>query len=145
MDISKTIAEMKKRPDFNDKVGMILIHNGTVRSWSRNDRQQVGALETTVDFEKIERLRQEYLEWPGIYDIIVEARSGRFAPGDDLLFIIVAGDLRENIKPVLAELLDRIKAEAVRKKRFFCSTFPPASAHGQPTKEPFYDFSRNAY
>jgi molybdopterin synthase catalytic subunit len=119
MDISKTIAEMKKRPDFNEKVGMILIHNGTVRSWSRNDRQQVGMLETTVDFEKIERLRQEYLEWPGIYDIIVETRSGHFAPGDDLLFIIVAGDLRENIKPVLAELLDRIKAEAVRKKEIF--------------------------
>ncbi len=119
MDISKTIAEMKKRPDFNEKVGMILIHNGTVRSWSRNDRQQVSMLETTVDFEKIDRLRQEYLEWPGIYDIIVEARSGRFAPGDDLLFIIVAGDLRENIKPVLAELLDRIKAEAVRKKEIF--------------------------
>ena len=118
MDISKTIAEMKKRPDFNEKVGMILIHNGTVRSWSRNDRQQVGMLETTVDFEKIESLRQEYLEWPGIYDIIIEARSGCFLPGDDLLFIIVAGDIRENIKPVLAELLDRIKAEAVIKQEF---------------------------
>jgi molybdopterin synthase catalytic subunit len=107
---------MKKRPDFREKVGMILIHNGTVRSWSRHDRQQVTALETGVDFEKIERLRPEYLEWPGIYDIIVEARSGRFVPGDDLLFIVVAGDVRENIKPVLAELLDRIKTEAISKK-----------------------------
>lgn len=116
MDISKTIAAMKKRPDFIEKVGMILIHNGTVRSWSRNDRNQVTELETDVDFEKIESLRQEYLERPGIYDIIIEARSGRFVPGDDLLFIIVAGDIRENIKPVLADLLDRIKAEAIQKK-----------------------------
>lgn len=116
MDISKTIAEMKKRADFTDKVGMILIHNGTVRSWSRSDRQQVTELETMVDQERIEQLRQEYRKRPGIYDIMVEAHSGRFAPGDDLLFIIVAGDLRENIKPVLAELLDRIKAEAVSKK-----------------------------
>jgi len=116
MDISATIANLKKRHDFNDKVGMILIHNGTVRSWSRHDRQQVTALETTVDQGKIARLRQEYLERPGIYEIIVEASSGRFSPGDDLLFIIVAGDIRENIKPVLAELLDRIKAEAVNKK-----------------------------
>jgi len=115
MDISKTIADLKKRPDFNDKVGMILIHNGTVRNWSRKDHQQVTSLETTVDQGKIERLRQEYLEQQGIYDIIVEARSGRFAPGDDLLFILVAGDLRENVKPVLAGLLDRIKAEAVSK------------------------------
>lgn len=116
MDISQTIATMKKRPDFSKKVGMVLIHNGTVRAWSRADHQQVTALETSVDQAKIERLRQEYLERPGIYDIIVEAKSGRFLPGDDLLFIIVAGDIREHIKPVLAELLDRIKAEAISKK-----------------------------
>jgi molybdopterin synthase catalytic subunit len=116
MDISQTIAEMKKRPDFSDKVGMILVHNGTVRSWSRTDRQEVTALETVVDYDHIERLRQEYLMWPGIYDILIEAHSGRFLPGDDLLFILVAGDIRENIKPVLAELLDRVKAEAVTKK-----------------------------
>ncbi|ADW18940.1 molybdopterin biosynthesis MoaE protein [Desulfobulbus propionicus DSM 2032] len=116
MDISKTIETMKKRHDFNDKVGMILIHNGTVRNWSRNGHQDVIALETTVHHEKLEQLRKEYLERPGIYDIIIEARSGRFLPGDDLLFIIVAGDIREHIKPVLAELLDRIKAEAVTKK-----------------------------
>jgi molybdopterin synthase catalytic subunit len=115
MDISKTIATMKQRPDFNDKVGMILIHNGTVRSWSRKDRQEVSALETVVDHQKIDALRSEYLQRPGIYEIVVEAKSGRFLPGDDLLFIIVAGDIRENIKPVLAELLDRIKAEAVSK------------------------------
>ncbi|MGD9947923.1 MAG: molybdenum cofactor biosynthesis protein MoaE [Desulfobulbus sp.] len=116
MDISKTIAEMKIRPDFTDNVGMILIHNGTVRGWSRGDHSDVVGLEVTVDIGKVEQLRQEYLERPGIYDIIVEAHSGTFLPGDDLLFIIVAGDIRENIKPVLAELLDRIKAEAISKK-----------------------------
>lgn len=116
MDISKTIAEMKKRPDFTDNVGMILIHNGTVRSWSRGDHADVAELETNVDAQKVEQLRQEYLERPGIYDIIIEARSGRYLPGDDLLFIIVAGDIRENIKPVLSDLLDRIKAEAISKK-----------------------------
>lgn len=115
MDISKTIAELKKRPDFNENVGMILIHNGTVRQWSRQDRQTVTALETVVDQDKIDRLRHEFLEHPGIYEIIVEAHSGRFVPGDDLLFILVAGDIRENIKPVLADLLDRIKSEAIRK------------------------------
>nr|WP_320011417.1 molybdenum cofactor biosynthesis protein MoaE [uncultured Desulfobulbus sp.] len=116
MDISKTIAEMKKRPDFTENVGMILIHNGTVRAWSRGDHADVLGLETTVDDEKVEQLRQEYLERPGIYDIIIETHSGTFKPGDDLLFIIVAGDIRENIKPVLADLLDRVKAEAVTKK-----------------------------
>jgi len=116
MDISQTITELKKRPDFTDHVGMILIHNGTVRNWSRRDHGRVTALETKVDEALVEKLRQEYKQKPGIYEIIIETRSGRFQPGDDLLFIIVAGDLRENIKPVLSELLDRVKAEAISKK-----------------------------
>lgn len=119
MDISKTIQELKNRPEFIDNVGMILIHNGVVRNWSRKDRAEVSALEVTPDYEKIEALKQEYLQHKGIFDIIVKAYSGTFQPGDDLLYIIVAGDIRENIKPVLAELLDRIKSEAVTKKEIF--------------------------
>lgn len=116
MDISKRIAEMKKQPGFQDKVGMILVHNGVVRNWSRRDRSRVTALEVTPDFDRIEAIRQELLQQDGIFDIVVEAKGGRFQPGDDLLFLIVAGDIREHIKPVLAELLDRIKAEAIVKR-----------------------------
>lgn len=119
MDITKAIQELKQRPEFTDNVGMILIHNGVVRNWSRKDKAQVSALEVTPDFEKIEALRQEYLKSEGIFDIIIHAFSGTFQPGDDLLYIIVAGDIRENIKPVLADLLDRVKAEAVTKKEIF--------------------------
>ncbi len=116
MDITKTIKELKQRQDFTDNVGMILIHNGVVRNWSRKDRAKVTALEVTPDYDKIEEIRQEFLKKEGIFDIIVEAYTGTFQPGDDLLHIIVAGDIRENIKPVLADILDRIKAEAVNKK-----------------------------
>jgi len=116
MDISQAIKKLKSKPDFTDNVGMILIHNGVVRSWSRADRAKVTALEVTPNYEKIEAIRQEYLQHEGIFDIIIEAFSGTFQPGDDLLYIIVAGDVRENIKPVLSDLLDRVKAEAVSKK-----------------------------
>lgn len=116
MDISKRIAEMKQHPDFIEKVGMVLVHNGVVRAWSRKDKKQVAFLEVAPDHEKIESIRQEFLKKPGIFDIVVEAKEGRFQPGDDLLYIIVAGDLRENVKPVLSDILDRVKAEAVSKK-----------------------------
>lgn len=119
MDISQAIQKLKERPGFNDNVGMILIHNGVVRNWSRKDHQEVCALEVTPDLNKIEAIRQEYMKAEGIYEIIVEAKSGKFQPGDDLLFIIVAGDVREHIKPVLADLLDRIKSEAITKKEIF--------------------------
>ena len=41
MDITRTIADMKKEPEFADHVGMILTHNGVVRGWSRKDRSAV--------------------------------------------------------------------------------------------------------
>ncbi len=116
MDISKTIADLKARPDFSDNVGMILVHNGTVRGWSREDRSSVTAIEVKADADQITVLREEFLQFPGIYDIVIEAQSGLLKPGDDLLFIVVAGDIREHVKPVLADLLDRVKSEAVSKK-----------------------------
>ena len=119
MDISKTIAEMKKNPAFQENVGMILIHNGVVRNWSRKDKAEVTALHVKPDYDKVEAIRQDFLKRDGIYDIVIDAREGEFVPGDDLLFMIVAGDIRENIKPVMAELLDRIKAEAVTKKEIY--------------------------
>ena len=116
MDITKTLAQLKQDPGFKENVGMVLIHNGVVRGWSRKDHSGVSSIDVTPDLDRIESLRQEYEQKPGIYKVLVEAKSGRLQPGDDLLFIIVAGDIRENVKPVLAELLDRIRAEAVTKK-----------------------------
>jgi len=60
MDISKTIGELKARPDFNDNVGMILVHNGTVRGWSRKDRSTVTSIEVKADTDRIVALREEF-------------------------------------------------------------------------------------
>ncbi len=116
MDISKTIAELKKDPEFARNVGMVLVHNGIVRGWSRTDRSEVEGVEVEVDAAAVEKIRAETERMEGIYKVVVEARSGRLNVGDDLLFLLVAGDIRENVKPALASILDRIKAEAVTKR-----------------------------
>ncbi len=115
MDINRTLAELKKDPEFSKNVGMVLIHNGVVRGWSRGDRSEVTAVEVKADHARVEALCREYEQKPGIYKVMAQACEGKLYPGDDLLFIIVAGALREDVKPVLAELLDRIKDEAVSK------------------------------
>jgi molybdopterin synthase catalytic subunit len=115
MDINKAIAELKSDPEFSNKVGMMLIHNGVVRGWSRGDGKEVTAVEVKADHARIAALCREYEQRPGIFRVLAEACEGKLYPGDDLLFIIVAGALREDVKPVLAELLDRIKDEAVTK------------------------------
>ena len=119
MDLNKTLAELKKEPGFTDNVGMTLIHNGTVRAWSRKDKQNVVAVKVTPDHDKIAAICKEMEQEEGIFRIIAHACSGELVPGDDLLFLIVAGDIRENVKSTFATLLDRIKAEAVTKQEVY--------------------------
>jgi len=119
MDINKAIADLKKEPGFADNVGMLLVHNGVVRGWSRSDRSEVVGIEITPDYEKMEEIRKEIEAREGIFRAVCHANSGAMKPGDDVLFLIVAGDIRENVKPALADLLDRVKAEAVTKKEIF--------------------------
>ncbi len=115
MDISKTIAEMKKQPGFTEKVGMLLVHNGVVRAVSRHGGTPVERLEVCPDQSKIDTICRELSAKPGIFAVTALAKSGTFNPGDDLLFIIVAGDIRENVLPTLSEALNRIKSEAITK------------------------------
>lgn len=115
MDISKAIAELKKEPGFTDNVGMILVHNGVVRGWSRGDHADVSEITINADHDKIERIRAEIEARPGIFRVVAKARTGTFKPGDDVLFLIVAGDIRENVKSALSDLLDSVKAEAMHK------------------------------
>lgn len=119
MDISKTIAQLKEDKAFAENVGMVLVHNGVVRGWSRADHSDVTAIDISVDHDKAEGIRQDIEAMPGIYKVVMEARSGMMKPGDDVLFLVVAGDIRENVKPALALMLDRIKSEAVTKKEHF--------------------------
>ena len=116
MDINKTLQELKARPGFADHVGMMLVHNGVVRGWSRNDHAPVSAVHITPDRKKMAEIVHEMEQRPGIFAIVADAEEGLLKPGDDVLFLVVAGDIRENVKAVFAELLDRIKAEAVIKQ-----------------------------
>lgn len=116
MDINKAIADMKKEPGFTDNVGMILVHNGVVRGWSRNDKKTVTGVFVTPDKEKINKICKEMEKREGIFRILADANSGELKPGDDLLYLVVAGDIRENVKATFAELLDTIKSEAVIKQ-----------------------------
>lgn len=119
MDVNKALADLKKEPGFADNVGMVLVHNGVVRGWSRKDKGNVVAIRVTPDRERINEICRELSARPGIFRILADALEGELAPGDDVLFLVVAGDIRENVKAVFAELLDRIKSEAVTKEEIF--------------------------
>ncbi len=116
MDVNKALADLKKEPGFAEHVGMMLVHNGVIRATSREDGAAVRSVVIKVDHDRMEAVRRELEKKPGIFRIKVHANEGELKPGDDALFLIVAGDFRENVKAVFAELLDRVKSESVVKQ-----------------------------
>ena len=119
MNINDALAELKKEPGFADNVGMILVHTGITRGVSRENRAKVTGVTIASDLEKIEEIRRDIEGRQGIFRAIAHARSGAMRPGDDMLFLIVAGNIRENVKAALSDFLDRVKSEAVTKREAF--------------------------
>ena len=117
MDLAALIDRIKSHPDYA-KVGMILCHVGVVRGTSR-DGQGVSGLTLTVDRKALDAILAEQRQRPGILDILVEIREGSLNVGDDVMFIVVAGDVRDHVIPVLEDTLNAIKKRVTRKTEHF--------------------------
>jgi molybdopterin synthase catalytic subunit len=118
MDLQRIIDQIKQRSDF-DKVGMILAHNGVVRGTSRDGRK-VSGLSVSVDHEKLQRILDKERWTPGIMDIIIEiAEDKRLSVGDDVMLLVVAGDIRDTVIKVLERTLNAVKQTVTRKTEFF--------------------------
>jgi len=111
--IDELISVLKVRPDIS-RAGMILCHNGIVRETSR-DGKPVVELDVTADRERLESVLTALRTRPGIVDIVADVNEGRLFPGDDIMLIAVAGDVRENVVPVLLEAIKTIKADVTSK------------------------------
>lgn len=118
MDLTQLIEKIKKHPDYH-QAGMILCHNGVVRNTSRNGRT-VSGLTITVDHEKLRQVIEENKTKQGIIEILVEIAENRnLSVGDDVMFIVVAGDIRERVISVMSNTLDAIKRTVTKKTEFF--------------------------
>jgi molybdopterin synthase catalytic subunit len=114
MDLNKMIERVKKSTDPS-KVGMITSHLGVVRRTSRDGRE-VTDLEVQYDQDALQSVVRDVKKMPGIAEVLVETREGRLNIGDEILAVVVAGDIRENVFPALVTAVNRIKKEASHKK-----------------------------
>lgn len=119
MGLDEIVKDIKNRPGFEENAGMILLHNGVVRAWSRDGHKKIQAVDVVADELKIGEICQELGARPGIFAITAQAMQGVLQPGDDLLYLAVAGDLRENVLKTFEELLNRVKSEGVKKREIF--------------------------
>jgi molybdopterin synthase catalytic subunit len=113
MNLQEMIDKVKMHPDY-PKAGMILCHNGVVRSTSRAGRP-VSELTVTVERQPLQKIMDDIRQRPGIVEVLVEIREGRLYPGEDVMFVVVAGDFRENVFSALMDMVNRIKADVTRK------------------------------
>ena len=118
MNINKMMQEIKHHPDI-DKAGMVLCHNGIVRATSRDGRAVTG-LRVAVNHQQLRRILETQKQKPGIMDIRVEiAENQDLSVGDDVMLLVVAGDIRENVIAVLTDTLNLIKSTVTAKTEYY--------------------------
>ncbi len=111
--LNDLVQKIKDRADFS-KVGMIVCHNGVVRGVSRSGKP-VEYLDIDADMQIWEKILEEMRAEPGIVAVDASLLTGRRFVGDDVMYVAVAGDIRENVFPALEKTVNRLKKEAVKK------------------------------
>lgn len=125
---------LKKRPPSIDRwlneakadslalqEGMFLIHNGIVRQTPKakvrqgiDDGSVVKWMDFSYDAAKVDMAVAETLRMDGIFHVRVWLNEGRLIPGDDIMYVLIGGDIRPHIIGALQFLIGKIKAECVK-------------------------------
>jgi molybdopterin synthase catalytic subunit len=112
--LQDVIESVRKRPDFN-KVGAMAIFVGVVRGKTKEGesvkRLELEAYDEKAD-EALEKICTDLKAKKGIIDVQIHHFTGKFELGEDLVYVIAAGEHRENVFPVLKEAVERYKKEA---------------------------------
>ncbi|MDI6888081.1 MAG: molybdenum cofactor biosynthesis protein MoaE [Methanocellales archaeon] len=114
--IHDLIEEVKSNPQI-DRAGMILCHNGIVRGFSR-DGKEVSKLRIKADRERLKEILSEARKKPGIVDVKAHVNEGELSVGDDVMLVVIAGDVRDNTFPALQEVVNEIKRSVLEKEEF---------------------------
>ena len=113
------LAEAKAH-ESAPKVGMYLVHNGTVRQTAKakarfgaEDTKPVTGMEFSYDPAKVEAAIEDAYQLEGIFYIRVWLNEGRLEMGDDIMYVLIGGDIRPHVVDALQYLVGRIKNECV--------------------------------
>lgn len=105
------LAEVKTGPEAPG-VGMCLIHNGIVRGTSRSGAVVTG-MELSYNPDRLGEVIEQVSHMDGVAYVRAWVNSGTLQVGDDIMYALVAGDIREHVFGALQELVRKIKTEVV--------------------------------
>ncbi len=115
------LREAKASPNA-DRVGMYLTHNGVVRKTARAEARQgveaapVRGMLFSYDADKLAAAIEDTYKMNGIYYIRVWLNQGELQVGDNIMYVLIGGDIRSRVVDALQYLVGRIKDECVVEK-----------------------------
>lgn len=100
--------------------GMFLVHNGVVRQTPKakvrqgvDDGSQVMGMEFAYDEAKVNAAIAETYKMDGIFYVRVWLNEGQLELGDDIMYVLIGGDIRPHVVDALQFLVGKIKNECV--------------------------------
>lgn len=109
-----------KAHESAEKIGMYLSHNGVVRETARAKVRQgeentkpVKGMYFSFDKEKLDSVIQSAYILDGIYYVRVWLNEGELQVGDDIMYVLIGGDIRPHVVDALQYVVGRIKNECV--------------------------------
>ena len=101
------------------KIGMYLTHNGTVRQTAKAKVRQgmdvpdVSGMYFTYDQTKVDAAVTETYKMDGIYYVRTWLNEGELELGDDIMYVLIGGDIRPRVVDALQFLVGKLKNECV--------------------------------
>ena len=115
-----------KAHESADKIGMYLTHNGLVRKSAKakvrlgeeNTKNVTGML-FSYDQAKVYAAIKETYEMEGIYYVKAWLNEGELTVGDDIMYVLIGGDIRPRVIDALQFLVGKLKNECVEETEVY--------------------------
>ncbi len=106
--------------------GMFLFHNGIVRKSARamvrenaGDTLPVTGMHFGYDAKKVEDAIAAAYRMPGIYYVRVWLNEGELDVGDDIMLVLIGGDIRPHVVDALMQLVGELKNNCVSETELY--------------------------
>ena len=113
------LREAKASPE-SANCGMFLVHNGVVRQTAKakvrfgaENAAPVRGMRFGYDREKAAAAMEEARAMEGIYYVRVWLNEGELTIGDDIMYVLIGGDIRPHVVDALQFLVGKLKNECV--------------------------------
>ena len=115
-----------KAHESAEKIGMYLTHNGIVRKSAKakvrmgdTDTKNVSGMLFSYDQAKVDAAIAETYAMEGIYYVKAWLNEGELCVGDDIMYVLIGGDIRPRVVDALQFLVGKLKNECVEETELY--------------------------